>query len=194
MRSDIVPVRYSRLRPPDETGKPQRLSDLQGNDDLMVLHPAGRALPRERQCIASCSSSTSGVRSGSHRWSRSCRCQHETSKLKISTGANWTFLADEDLHVPRRPRHSGSTPTRTTPRTWPYTMCSRPVSSSTSSIAATGFWDARRSTTSGPICATCRSASHRLLPTRPAVRDAWLATRADGQASRVCTNRTPRSH
>jgi peroxiredoxin len=87
---------------PDEHGVLHRLSDLQG-DGPMVLHISrGEHCPRERQmhrellkfhewCAVAFTSLVSLVPND----------QHETSKLKISTGANWTFLADEELVVQR---------------------------------------------------------------------------------------------
>jgi peroxiredoxin len=85
---------------PDEQGVLHRLSELQG-DEPMVLHLSrGEHCPRERQ---------------HHR--ELLRLQewlpvaftslvsilpndlHDTFKLKISTGAYWTFLADTELEV-----------------------------------------------------------------------------------------------
>jgi peroxiredoxin len=85
---------------PDEQGALHRLSDLQG-DDLLVVHLSrGEHCPRERQ---------------HHRellrlqeWLPVAFTQlvsilpndlHDTYKLKISTGAAWTFLADTELAV-----------------------------------------------------------------------------------------------
>lgn len=101
MRPDIVPgSTFPDYRLPDETGVFHRLSELQG-DDAMVLHLSrGEHCPRERQqhrellkfhewCAVGYTSLVSLLPND----------QHETFKLKISTGANWTFLADEDLMV-----------------------------------------------------------------------------------------------
>jgi peroxiredoxin len=85
---------------PDENGEMHRLSELQG-DDALVLHISrGEHCPRERQHHAEL------VRFA--RWCPVAFTQlvsilpndaHETYKLKISTGADWTFLADEQLEV-----------------------------------------------------------------------------------------------
>src|SRR3712207_8481137 len=102
MRSDIVPgARFPDYRLPDENGERHRLSDLQGADNLMVLHLSrGEHCPRERQMHRELLKF--------HEWaavgftslvSLLPNDQHETYKLKISTGANWTFLADGDLVV-----------------------------------------------------------------------------------------------
>jgi len=83
---------------PDENGELHRLSDLQG-DDVMVLHLSrGEHCPRERQHHVELL-----------RFDRWCAVaftrlvsiipgvKHDAYKLKISTGAEWTFLADEGL-------------------------------------------------------------------------------------------------
>jgi peroxiredoxin len=104
MRADIVPgATFPDYELPDENGVLHRLSDLQGDGNLMVLHLSrGEHCPRERQmhrellafhewCAVGFASLVSLLPND----------QHETYKLKISTGANWTFLADEDLVVQR---------------------------------------------------------------------------------------------
>jgi peroxiredoxin len=85
---------------PDENGELHRLSELQG-DEVMVLHLSrGEHCPRERQhhvellrfarwipvAFTQLVSIIPGVK-------------HDAYKLKISTGAEWTFLADEQLEV-----------------------------------------------------------------------------------------------
>ncbi|HEX5614832.1 MAG TPA: redoxin domain-containing protein [Acidimicrobiia bacterium] len=101
MRSDIVPgATFPDYELPDERGVLHRLSDLQG-DDPMVLHLSrGEHCPRERQmhhellkfhewCAVAYTSLVSLLPND----------QHETMKLKTSTGASWVFLADEALVV-----------------------------------------------------------------------------------------------
>ena len=85
---------------PDETGHRHRLSSLQG-DDPMVLHLSrGEHCPRERQHHVEL------LRL--HKWCAVAftklvtivpQDQHETDKLKLATGAYWTFLADEQLEL-----------------------------------------------------------------------------------------------
>lgn len=101
MRSDIVSgARFPDYELPDEIGVLHKLSALQG-DDPMVLHLSrGEHCPRERQhhrellkfhewCAVAFTSLVSLLPND----------QHETYKLKSSTGANWTFLADEEFVV-----------------------------------------------------------------------------------------------
>jgi peroxiredoxin len=87
---------------PDENGDKHTLSDLQG-DNFLVLHLSrGEHCPRERQhhrellrfhewCAVAFTELVSILPNG----------LHDVYKLKISTGAHWTFLSDEDLEVQR---------------------------------------------------------------------------------------------
>jgi peroxiredoxin len=85
---------------PDENGERHRLSDLQGDDVLVLLLGRGEHCPRERQ------HQREMLRF--HEWSSVAFTQlvtvlpndlHDVSKLKISTGAHWTFLADSELEL-----------------------------------------------------------------------------------------------
>jgi peroxiredoxin len=85
---------------PDEAGDLHRLSDLQG-DNMLVLHLSrGEHCPRERQhhrellrfhelCSVAFTELVSLLPND----------LHDTFKLKISTGARWTFLSDAELVV-----------------------------------------------------------------------------------------------
>jgi peroxiredoxin len=87
---------------PDEAGDMHRLSDLQG-ENILVLHLSrGEHCPRERQhhrellhfhelCSVAFTELVTIMPNG----------QHDVLKLKISTGARWTFLSDADLEVQR---------------------------------------------------------------------------------------------
>ena len=125
---------------PDENGVLHRLSDLQG-DDPMVLHlSARRALPPGApDAPRAARSSTSGARCAfTSLVSLLPNDQHETSKLRISTGANWTFLADEELVVQRDLDFREYTDPHHATRRCRTRSCSARVSSSTRSTAATG--------------------------------------------------------
>jgi peroxiredoxin len=85
---------------PDETGEPHRLSDLQGDDLMVLLLGRGEHCPRERQHQREL------LRF--HEWTSVAFTQlvtvlpndlHDVYKLKLSTGAHWTFLADAELEV-----------------------------------------------------------------------------------------------
>ena len=85
---------------PDEQGVLHRLSDLQGDEPMVVHLSRGEHCPRERQhhrellrlqeALPVAFTSLVSILPND---------LHDTSKLKISTGAYWTFLADTELTV-----------------------------------------------------------------------------------------------
>jgi peroxiredoxin len=85
---------------PDENGVLHRLSELQGDDAMVLFLGRGEHCPRERQ------HQREMLRL--HEWSSVGFTQlvtvlpndlHDVFKLKISTGAHWTWLADSELEV-----------------------------------------------------------------------------------------------
>ena len=87
---------------PDDDGRRMRLSELQGADPMILMLGRGEHCPRERQ------HQREMIRF--HQWSAVAftkmatilpNSQHDTSRMRISTGAFWPFLADEELEVQR---------------------------------------------------------------------------------------------
>lgn len=85
---------------PDHAGTPRRLSDLQGDEPMVLMLARGEHCPRERQ--------HHWEMLRFHRWCAVAYTKlvtvlpntvHDVYKLRISTGANWPFLADADLEV-----------------------------------------------------------------------------------------------
>jgi peroxiredoxin len=85
---------------PDEAGTKHRLSDLQGDDALVVMFGRGEHCPRERQ------HQTEMLKF--QQWAPVAFTQlvtvlpndlHDLSKMKIATGAWWTYLSDGDYVV-----------------------------------------------------------------------------------------------
>ena len=85
---------------PDDNGVLHRLSDLQGDDLMVVLLGRGEHCPRERQHQREL------IRL--HEWCAVAFTQlvtilpndcHDTSRLRLSTGAYWTYLSDAELEV-----------------------------------------------------------------------------------------------
>jgi peroxiredoxin len=85
---------------PDENGDLRRLSELQGDDIMVLSLGRGEHCPRERQHQREL------LRF--YEWCSVAFTQlvtilpndlHDVLKLKISTGAHWTYLADSDLEV-----------------------------------------------------------------------------------------------
>jgi peroxiredoxin len=86
----------------DDEGVVHRLSELQGDDPMILLLGRGEHCPRERQhqremiklqewCEVGFTNLVTVLPNN----------QHDTNKLKISTGAFWTYLCDENLEVQR---------------------------------------------------------------------------------------------
>ena len=84
----------------DDEGVMHRLSELQGGDPMVLLLGRGEHCPRERQhqremiklhewCAVGFTKLVTVVPNN----------PHDTNKLKISTGAYWTYLCDENLEV-----------------------------------------------------------------------------------------------
>ena len=101
MSENLIPgVVLPDFELPDENGVPHRLSALQGDDLLVLMLGRGEHCPRERQ------HQKEMLRL--HEWCSVAFTQlvtvlpndlHDVYKLKISTGARWTFLADADLEL-----------------------------------------------------------------------------------------------
>jgi peroxiredoxin len=86
----------------DDGGTTRRLSELQRGDVMVVMLARGEHCPRERM------HQREMLRF--HEWCAVAFTQlvtivpndlHDTYRLRISTGAHWTFLADEELEVQR---------------------------------------------------------------------------------------------
>jgi peroxiredoxin len=85
---------------PDESGTMHRLSELQGDNPMVLQLGRGEHCPRERQHHRELLKF--------HEWCGTLEGElvtivpnnlHDTLKLKMTTGAHWTFLADQDLEV-----------------------------------------------------------------------------------------------
>ena len=85
---------------PDETGKLHRLSTLQADNCMVLMLGRGEHCPRERQ------HQFEMLRL--QQWQPVAFTQmvtvlpndlHDTYKMKIATGATWTYLADKDLEI-----------------------------------------------------------------------------------------------
>ncbi len=85
---------------PDENGTLHKLSDLQGASPMVLQLGRGEHCPRERQHERELVKF--------HEWCALLESElvtivpnnlHDTLKLKMTTGAHWTFLADVDLKV-----------------------------------------------------------------------------------------------
>lgn len=101
MLKDLAPGdTFPDFELPDENGDLHRLSELQGGDVMVLTLGRGEHCPRERQHLRELLPF--------HEWSSVAFTQlvtvlpndlHDLSKMKIATGAHWTFLADADLEL-----------------------------------------------------------------------------------------------
>jgi peroxiredoxin len=104
---------------PDTTGTPCRLSELQGDNAMILLLGRGEHCPRERQhqremlkfwewCAVAFTQVVTVLPND----------LDDTDKMRIATGAYWPFLADVDLEVQRTldireytdPHHAATVP------------------------------------------------------------------------------------
>jgi peroxiredoxin len=177
MSENLIPgVVLPDFELPDETGALHRLSELQGDDLLVLMLGRGEHCPRERQ------HQREMLRF--HEWSSVAFTQlvtvlpndlHDVYKLKISTGAHWTFLADAELEVQTAldireytdPHHAA---------TVPHTLILEPALK----IAATyvGYWFWGRPSPY-QLWADLQEVTRRIKadfdPTTPAAREAYAA-------------------
>jgi peroxiredoxin len=164
---------------PDENGVLHRLSELQG-DDVMVLHLSrGEHCPRERMFHHEL------LRL--HEWSQVAFTQlvtvmpndaHDVYRLKISTGATWTFLSDADLQVQRHFDINEYTDEHHDYATVPHTLVLSP--GLRIERVYVGYWFWGRPTMEqlwvdlGEVFAATKDDFD---PTTPAARKAWAAAR-----------------
>ncbi len=85
---------------PDDTGTMRRLSELQGENPMVLMLARGEHCPRERQHQRELVKLNDFVPvSFTAMVSIFPNTRHDTNKMKIATGAFWTYLADEELEV-----------------------------------------------------------------------------------------------
>jgi peroxiredoxin len=165
---------------PDENGALHRLSALQG-DDMMVLHLSrGEHCPRERMFHREL------LRF--HEWCSVAFTQvvsilpndlHDVYRLKISTGARWTFLSDSDLQVQKHFDINEYTDTHHDYATVPHTLIVSPGLRIERVYVGYWFWG-RPSVDQlwADLGDTLRRTKEDFDPTVPSVREAWQARQA----------------
>jgi peroxiredoxin len=95
-----VGVTFPDITLPDDMGTRHRLSTLQGDDAMVLMLARGEHCPRERQhqrelvklwdfCPVGFTQMVSIFPND----------QHDTNKMKIATGAFWTYLADDEYEL-----------------------------------------------------------------------------------------------
>ncbi len=161
----------------DDLGARHTLSELQGDNAMVLMLGRGEHCPRERQHQREMLTF--------HQWCAVAFTQlvtilpndlHETSKMRIATGAYWPFLADADLEVQRAldireytdPHHDA---------TVPHTVVLAPGLVVDKVYVGYWFWGRP---SPHQLWADLQDLHQRIKPdydpTVPAVRAAWLAT------------------
>jgi peroxiredoxin len=96
MRADIVHgAKFPDYELPDHTSVPRKLSELQGDDPLVVLLSRGHFCPKEHQHHLALAAFQSQVAVAYTQMVTIATDDHHTlQELRASTGAQWTFLSD----------------------------------------------------------------------------------------------------
>ena len=170
---------------PDENGKLHRLSTLQGDNAMVLMLGRGEHCPRERQhqremlrlhgwCPVAFTSMVTIVPND----------LHDLYRLKISTGASWTFLADDELAVQKHFDINEYTDTHHDYATVPHTLILSPGLRIEKVYVGYWFWG-RPSI--HQLWADLQEIHMRIKPdfdpTTPEARAAWNAQQAAGAAA-----------
>jgi hypothetical protein len=166
----------ARLRPARYHRHTRRLSELQGDNPMVLMLGRGEHCPRERQhqremlkswewCAVAFTQLVTGLPND----------LHETDKPRISTGAYWPFLADAEYEVQRTldireytdPHHMA---------TVPHTLVLAPGLVIDKVYVGYWFWGRPSAYQLWQTCRTCRGASsltsiqRRMMPARSGKR------------------------
>jgi peroxiredoxin len=96
MRADIVPgATFPDYELPDQRGRPRKLSELQGDDPLVLLLSRGGFCPKERRQHEGLLQLYREMQVGYCRLvTISTDNALETNEFRTGVGADWTFLSD----------------------------------------------------------------------------------------------------
>jgi peroxiredoxin len=97
MRPDIVPGgTFPDYQLPDQTGSPRKLSELQGDDPLILTLARGHYCPKEHQQHLELASFYPKIAVVA---TISTDDHHTLQEFRASVGAQWTFLSDPERTV-----------------------------------------------------------------------------------------------
>ena len=101
MRADIVPGgTFPDYELPDHTSTPRRLSELQGDDPLILTLARGHYCPKEHQQHLELAAFYPKIAVAYTRIATIATDDHHTlQEFRASVGAQWTFLSDPDRTV-----------------------------------------------------------------------------------------------
>jgi peroxiredoxin len=164
---------------PDDAGLKHRLSELQGDNAMVLMLGRGEHCPRERQHQREMLKF--------HEWCAVAFTElvtvlpndlHDTNKMRIATGAYWTYLSDGDRTVQHRLDIKEYTDSHHD-ATVPHTLVLAPGLVIDKVYVGYWFWG-RPSIHQlwADLQDLFRRTKADFDPTVPAVRDAWLARNA----------------
>jgi peroxiredoxin len=185
MSKNLVPgTKLPDFELPDENGVMRRLSELQGDDLMVLMLGRGEHCPRERQ------HQREMVKF--HEWSHVAFTQlvtvlpndaHDAFRLRISTGAAWPYLCDSDYEVQEALDIREYTDTHHR-ATVPHTVLLS--EGLTIEKVYVGYWFWGRPS-AYQLWMDLQEISQRVKadfdPTEPAVREAWEAEQGVGAAA-----------
>src|SRR3954454_4345766 len=101
MRSDIVPgVVFPDYQLPDHTGAPRKLSEIQGDDPLILTLARGHYCPKEHQQHLELAAFYPKIAVGYTQIATIATDAHHTlQEFRASVGAQWPFLSDPERIV-----------------------------------------------------------------------------------------------
>ncbi len=169
MRSHILPgATFPDYELPDQDRVTRRLSEIQGDDPLILTLARGHYCPKEHQQHLELAAFYPKIAVGYTQIATISTDEHHTSQeFRASVGAQWPFLEDPGRIVQQDLEIQEYTDPANDPMI-PYTLVLKPGLVSTASTTATGSGAARRSPTSGTTCARCRPRSARIgISVRP---------------------------
>src|SRR5438270_9311725 len=103
MRSDVVPGKiFPDYELPDHTGKTRKLSDLQGDDPMILTLARGHYCPKEHQQHLELAANWPKIAVAYTQVVTIATDPHHTlQEFRLSVGAQWTFLSDAERIVMR---------------------------------------------------------------------------------------------
>ena len=163
MRPDIVPgASFPDYELPDHTDTPRRLSEIQGDDPMILTLARGHYCPKEHQQHLELAANYPKIAVAYTQVATIATDEHHTlQEFRASVGAQWPFLSDPDRVVQKDLDIQEYTDPDERPDDPAHNRARSRASSSTGSTTATGSGAARRSPTSGATCATCSPRSGR---------------------------------
>ena len=177
MRSDIVPgSTFPDYQLPDQTNTPRKLSELQGDDPLILTLARGNYCPKEHQQHLELASFYPKIAVGYTQIATISTDPHHTlQEFRASVGAQWAFLSDPERKVQKDLDIQEYTDPENNPMI-PHTLVLKP--GLVIHRIYNGYWFWGRPSTSD-LWHDLRTVTSEIRPdwdlSAPGLRDAWNA-------------------